>query len=339
MKKVKKLSRNNPRVSIGMPVFNGEEYIQEALDSILKQTFSNFEIIISDNASTDRTQEICLKYASKDNRIRYYRNKKNLGGPTNYNLVFKLSSGEYFKWAAYDDLLAPEFLRKCVSVLDKEPSLVGCHSKTGRINQNGVLQGYFNKGFLNRIDSMKTHERFRDLLDMYYTTTIFHGVYRASIFAQSQLHGSYIGADRNLVAELSLMGRIYQLSECLFFWRMHPRSYTSMFYGKIRKNTLDRLRKETTWWIKENSTYFPHWKNFIEYAKSVNRIPLKLSERFLCYGQIFDWFLKQGRRFLAKDILLFLVQHSNLANMLMQNIPVNLSVHIKSKLVNFVEME
>ena len=339
MKNVQKLGRDNPRVSIGMPVFNGEEYIQGALDSILKQTFSNFELIISDNASTDRTQEICLKYASKDHRIRYYRNKKNLGGPTNYNLVFKLSSGEYFKWAAYDDLLAPEFLRKCVSVLDKDSSIVGCHCKTGRIDQDSVLLGYFNEGFLKKIDSVKTHERFRDLLDMYYTTTIFHGVYRASIFAQSQLHGSYIGADRNLVAELSLMGRIYNISECLFFWRLHPRSYTSMFYGKIRKNTLDRLQRETAWWIKENSTYFPHWKNCFEYVKSVNCIPLKLSERFLCYGQIFDWFLKQGRRFLAKDILLFIVQHSSLASKILQNIPANLRVRIKSKLANIIEME
>ena len=338
MKNVQKLNRNTPIVSIGMPVFNGEEYVEEALDSILNQTFSNFELIISDNASTDRTQAICLNYVSKDPRIRYYRNKKNIGGPMNYNRVFKLSSGKYFKWAAYDDKIAPEFLMKCVSVLDNDPSIVGCHCKTGRIDQYGILHGYFDEGRLKKIDSPKIHARFRDLLDMYYTTTIFHGVYRASLFAHSQLHGSYIGADRNLVAELSLMGRIYKIPECLFFWRLHPRSYTSIFYGAVRENTLDRLRKETTWWIKGNSTYFPHCKNFIEYFRSVNRVPLKISERFLCYSQIFGWFLKQGHRFIAKDIMLFLLQHSDLASKLVQNIPVNLHASIKSKLVHFIEM-
>ena len=103
------MNRRKSRVSIGMPVFNGEKYLRESIESILDQTYQNFELIISDNASTDRTQEICLEYARKDNRISYYRNDKNLGGPRNYNRVFELSSAEYFKWAAYDDVLAPEF--------------------------------------------------------------------------------------------------------------------------------------------------------------------------------------------------------------------------------------
>jgi glycosyltransferase involved in cell wall biosynthesis len=315
------LNRRKSRVSIGMPVFNGEKYLRESIESILDQTYQNFELIISDNASTDRTQEICLEYARKDNRISYYRNDKNLGGPRNYNRVFELSSAEYFKWAAYDDVLAPDFLRKCVNVLDRDPSIVGCHCKTGRIDQNGNFLGYYNQGLLKRIDSPKPHERFRDLIGLYYTTTPFHGLYRTSLFAQSQLHGSYVGADRNLVAELSLMGRIYEIPECLFYWREHPDSYTSIFYGSNRKDTLDRLRAEAAWWSKENGTYFPHWKNCIEYFKSVNRVPLKLSERIWCYIQIFGWFMEEGRRFMAKDIILFLLQHSSLASKLMLNAP------------------
>ena len=109
---------NKPRVSIGMPVFNGENYLAEALDSLLTQTFSDFELIISDNASTDKTEEICRAYAVRDQRIRYFRNQENLGASRNYNRVFELSSGEYFKWAAHDDLCAPEFLGRCVDVLD-----------------------------------------------------------------------------------------------------------------------------------------------------------------------------------------------------------------------------
>jgi len=315
------LSTNKHRVSIGMPVFNGEKYIKEAINSILTQTFPDFELIISDNASTDSTQQICLDYVSKDQRIRYFRNEKNLGGPNNYNRVFEISSGEYFKWAAYDDVLAPDFLRRCVNILDSDPSIVGCHCKTGRIDQDGHFLGFYNKGLLSRINSPKTHERFRDLIGLYYTTTPFHGVYRANLFAKSQRHGSYIGADRNLVAELSLMGRIYEIPECLFFWREHPNSYTSIFYGKIREDTLERLRAEAAWWSKESGTYFPHWKNCIEYFKSVNRVKLKLSERFSCYIQIFGWLLEEGRMFLAKDVVLFLLQRSNLANKILKKIP------------------
>jgi glycosyltransferase involved in cell wall biosynthesis len=300
---LQKSNNDKPRVSIGMPVFNGEKYIEEALDSILNQTFSDFELIISDNASTDRTELICHEYASKDSRLHYYRNDKNIGGPKNYNRVFELSSGEYFKWAAYDDVLAPDFLR---------------------IDQYGKFLGYYNEGILKRIDSPKPHERFRDLIGLWYTTTPFHGVYRASLFAQSQRHGTYIGADRNLVAELSLMGRIYQIPECLFFWREHPSSYTSMFYGEIREDTMARLRVEAAWWNEEAGTYFPHWKNCIEYFRSVNRVPLQLSEKLLCYKQILDWIIKEGRLFLAKDILLLLLQRSRFIDRLIQSVPQNL---------------
>ena len=98
------MHRDVPLVSIGMPVFNGEDYVEAALDSILTQTFTNFELIISDNASTDRTEEICNDFADSDDRIRYYRQEKNLGAAANFNRVFELSSGKYFKWAAHDAL-------------------------------------------------------------------------------------------------------------------------------------------------------------------------------------------------------------------------------------------
>ena len=315
------MSRKKPRVSIGMPVFNGEKYIHASIDSILDQTFQDFELVISDNASTDHTREICQEYVSRDSRISYHRNQENLGCSKNYNRVFELSSSEYFKWAAYDDVLAPEFLRKCVDVLDNDSSIIGCCCKTGRIDQDGTFFGYHNEGLLTKIDSLKPHERFYDLIGLYYTTTPFHGVYRANLFAQSQRHGSYIGADRNLVAELGLMGRIYEIPECLFFWRDHDSSYTSIFYGSGRSGTLKRFQEELSWWSSEDGSYFPHWKNCVEYFRSVNRVPLNLFERLLCYKQIFNWFMEEGRRFIAKDITLFMIQHSNFASTLMNKTP------------------
>jgi glycosyltransferase involved in cell wall biosynthesis len=314
--KYQKLNSNRPRVSIGLPVFNGEKYLRETLDSILAQTYRDFELIVSDNASTDHTQQICQDYAEKDSRIRYYRNEKNLGAPRNYNLVFELCSGEYFKWAAHDDVLAPEFLQKCVAALDKDQSIVLCCSRTGRIDEHGTLVGMYNQGMLRRISSWKAHERFGDLIGLIYTPCPIFGVGRATSFGKTPLHGSYIGADRNLLAEIGLMGRIYEIPECLFFWRDHPDSYSSVFYGDGRTTSVDFLQKEMAWWSKDDWTSFPHWKNFIEYFRSVNRVQLGWFERLLCYDQIFRWFKKEGWDSIVLDLESFLQWRSRLARKL-----------------------
>ncbi len=133
------MTQHSPRVSVGLAVYNGENFIRAAIDSILAQTFTDFELVISDNASTDKTQEICLEYAAKDGRIRYYRCERNMGAAWNQNRVFELSRGEYFRLAAHDDVIAPEYLAKCVEVLDQNPSVVLCHSWTKAINDQGEV--------------------------------------------------------------------------------------------------------------------------------------------------------------------------------------------------------
>jgi glycosyltransferase involved in cell wall biosynthesis len=117
-----------PRVSIGLPVYNGERFLKDALDSILSQTYRDFELIISDNASSDHTEEICRRYAARDERVRYYRYDNNVGAARNFNRVFQLSRGEYFKWAAHDDICSPGFLQRCVKILDSDTAVVVCFS-------------------------------------------------------------------------------------------------------------------------------------------------------------------------------------------------------------------
>jgi glycosyltransferase involved in cell wall biosynthesis len=99
-----------PKVSIGVPVFNGENYLAQALESILAQDFADFEVIISDNCSTDKTPEICTSFAKRDSRVKYFRNDSNIGASPNYNRTFELSRGEYFKWCAHDDRCGRAFL-------------------------------------------------------------------------------------------------------------------------------------------------------------------------------------------------------------------------------------
>jgi Glycosyltransferases involved in cell wall biogenesis len=153
------VSIQDPKVSIGLPVFNGEKYLREAIDSILAQTFTDFELIISDNASTDRTEEICKEYEAKDPRVRYYRNELNLGAAPNYNRLVELSRGEYFKWACHDDLCAPEFLEKCVEILEQNSPIILCYTRTLIIDENGkpILDDF---GDDLNLQMPKPHERY-----------------------------------------------------------------------------------------------------------------------------------------------------------------------------------
>src|SRR4051794_25259685 len=114
-----------PKVSIGLPVYNGEAFLAEAVESLLAQTFTDFEILLVDNASTDRTQEICRAFAARDPRVKYHRNETNIGGGPNWNRAYDLtpSDSTYFKWAAHDDRHAPDFLARCVEALDRDPGL------------------------------------------------------------------------------------------------------------------------------------------------------------------------------------------------------------------------
>src|SRR3990172_5433048 len=129
---------NIPVVSIGLPVYNGENYIEKAINSILSQTFKDFELIISDNASTDNTMDICKILSAKDRRIRYYRNEINRGAAWNFNRVFQLARGKYFQWACHDDVWIPTLLERYVEVLDQMPKVVLCYTKTTYIDEHGM---------------------------------------------------------------------------------------------------------------------------------------------------------------------------------------------------------
>ena len=130
------------RVAIGMPVWNGEKYLSEAIESILGQTFGDLQLVISDNASTDGTAEICRSYVARDRRVQYIRQERNIGAAPNHNYVFHHSSGEYFKFAAHDDILAPQFMEECVRILDADETAVLCSPATVLINEDGSPVSY-----------------------------------------------------------------------------------------------------------------------------------------------------------------------------------------------------
>ena len=282
------MSKDKPRVSIGLPVFNGENYLAEALDSLLAQTYSDFELLISDNASTDGTQEICRTYAARDRRIRFFRNKINLGAAKNFNRTFELSSGEYFKWAAHDDLCAPEYLERCVEVLDRKPSVSVCHTETIYIDENGEEYLYQNiKDYDDCLDFRlsKPHKRFHDYLfrsaDRW--NAVF-GVIRASVLKKTPLIGSYVLSDQVLLGELTLRGEMYRVPERLFFRRdIHlPLAMRKTRRDKVYAVWFDPANREKLVLPRE-------LKAFFEYLRAIRRVRLSWNEQAWCYLYMMKW--------------------------------------------------
>lgn len=305
-------STNIPRVSIGLAVFNGENYLKETLESILNQTYRDFELIIIDNASFDQTPQICRDYAEKDKRIKYYRNKVNLGAVKSHNMAFELALGLFFKWAAHDDVLAPDYLLKCVSVLDSDPSIVVCHSKTGIINEESKNIGVYS--YAVRTNSMKPHERYGDLIveRLQPSWVLIFGVIRSDVLRMTSLMGNYIGSDFNLLVELSLIGRIYEIPEILFYRRSHPSAYGNRA-KKGSKNPFTYPEKNA-WWTQNNVFSFHRWTILNEYFKAVKKSPLVFYEKLLCYSKIFKWIWKNGWIFLCEDLIVNFLYRSRLGN-------------------------
>ena len=263
-----------PKVSIGMPVYNGERFLGEALDSMLSQTYSDFELIISDNASTDNTDEICISYAKKDKRIRYYRNEKNLGAAWNYNRVFILSKGEYFKWATHDDICNSNFLCRCVKILDEKPSAILSFSKTVIIDENGNrVKIYDDKLNLNSPDPVRRFKGF--IFRSAGECNAVFGLIRSSLLEKTPLIGNYNGSDIILLANLALLGKFYEISEELFYRRDHPGTS-----GRANPTA----SKEAAWFdpMKKSKIVFPTWRRLLEYIRIIVRSELILFEKGCC---------------------------------------------------------
>lgn len=295
------MNHNRPRVSIGMPVYNGDDYIDAAIGSILAQSYTDFELIISDNASHDRTREICERYAASDPRVRYSRTEKNIGAMRNFNRVFELSSGEYFKWAAHDDLLAPDFLRQCVAVLDREPSVVLCYTSTQVIDEQGNFERDYPYNGQYRADSWLPHERFGQLIDFSHWCIQDFGLIRASALRKTRLYGSYTASDRVLLARLGLLGRFHEIEQPLFQYRRHAQQSIAM---------VDRgpsLLLYAIWNDPANANriLLPIWRLYGELFKAVHETPINLYNAIACYLTLlaWPWHNRQAQR-MVKDIII-----------------------------------
>jgi glycosyltransferase involved in cell wall biosynthesis len=252
-----------------MPVYNGERYVSLALDSLLTQTFSDFELIISDNASADRTEEICRGYASRDCRVHYLRNEVNLGAAKNYRRVFELASGEYFKWATCDDYCAPEFLARCIEVLDRDSSVVLAYPKTRLIDERGEVTSEYEDRL--HLPSPKASERFMQLSQRLGLCNAMYGLIRTTTLRRTALLGNYIAADIPLLTELTLYGKFWEVPEFLFYSRFHPRASTSYQTDSQVLEFYDPKIKD--------KIPLTAWRHYAEYFRSVWRAPVGVPEK------------------------------------------------------------
>jgi glycosyltransferase involved in cell wall biosynthesis len=235
------ITNRYPKVSIGIPVFNGANYLSETIESLLAQSFENFELVISDNASTDGTEDICRHYVARDRRVRYERQQSNNGAPWNYNRAFELCQGTYFKWHSHDDLCAPNFLARCVEVLDLNPSIVCCQSRVGVIDAQGIAINTHDCGLSGAAEVLTVgengrpeladstamrfaHQRFRCVLLGNNACFDIDGLIRSEALQRISLWRPYFGWEKVLISALVLRGRCAEIPEELFFFRVHDKA-------------------------------------------------------------------------------------------------------------------
>jgi glycosyltransferase involved in cell wall biosynthesis len=262
-----------PRLTVGLPVYNGENYVAEALDSLLGQTFTDFELVISDNHSTDRTEEICREYAARDPRVRYLRQPRNLGAIPNHNLLVGEARAPYFKWAAHDDVYGPELFALCVAVLDEQPDVVLSHVDKALIDEEGTVVQKFD--YLLDTGSADPVERFRSLVvadgadDEY-------GVMRTDVLRSVRPKDSYHHNARPFIAEIAFLGRFHQVHELLYFRRDHPdRGDRRATISALSANLDPKRAGQGTTRLMAEYAY--------RYFEAVGRAPISRSQKLACY--------------------------------------------------------
>jgi len=279
---------SNPRVIIGIPVYNGENYLREAVESVLTQTFTDFQLVISDNASTDATPDICYQYAKRDNRVIHVRQGENIGAAPNHNYLF-MNYGKdapYFKWQAHDDTIEPDYLKRCVELLDADTnsSLAIAHCRAVIINEHGTRVSTCDHEV--RLSGKSPSDRFWRLLWAGYFTEVF-GLMRSSMVRGTKLQGSFAGADRNFVAEMILQGDVGYVEDYLFARRDHPDCYCRLKDTETKHLWFDSKAK------KEMLKYLGLHKSKV-YLSAIATLPIPTRERFRCAKKLMQWTLQRG---------------------------------------------
>jgi glycosyltransferase involved in cell wall biosynthesis len=261
-------------ITVGLPVYNSERFVRQSIDSLLGQTYSRFVLLISDNASTDATAEICRQYAAADSRVQYTRNEVNIGNPRNFNRIANLCTTRYLKWSTADDYWAPAFLERSLEIMERDPTIALCYPQATIVDaEGGNPRDYDDVLHLMQEDPA---ERFMALLDRILLVHQHLGLIRMSCLRRTHLLGTHVASDYNLLAELALYGKFYELPERLFFRRFHKDSGSWN-----RGDAAHAVRRYHASNVKYSG--FNKWHRHLAFFARVHSSPLPIGSRMRLY--------------------------------------------------------
>lgn len=285
------------KVSLGVPVYNGARFLATSLESLVAQTFDDLEIFISDNGSTDETPEIARDFATRDARVAYFRSDANRGASWNYRNVVERTSGEYFKWATHDDLLAPTYLERCVEALDSaSPDVALVYPRTLIIDEDGAVV----REYEDRLDirASTPHERLADLVRHIVMSNASFGLIRRSTLERTRLLDTFPSADYVMMFELAILGQFWELDEFLFMRREHP---------AMSRAANPSTAEAAEWFLPGSSKgrryMVESWRLFVEHLRSIHRLPLDSRERLRCYTTFLGaWARRWGPQMMTEPL-------------------------------------
>lgn len=301
----------NPVVTIGLPIYNGATYLGAALEALLAQDFPSFEIVISDNCSTDSSADICREFMARDDRIRYSCNERNLGAAANYNRVVELARGKYFAWANHDDLWGASYISRCVGELERRPDAVLAYARCAKIDDSGaevapMIDTLGLEGETAQERLRQFHDWFivLDKEDGWSTDKVeglwmpVHGLIRTERLRETGLIGLYIASDTILLEELLMRGGFAEVEERLFFKRDHEER--SMRASVSYDDRMDWFTGR-----KAGLLIFPRWRLFAERMKAVRQASLPESTARACYREMLGFYVRRPHegKALVKEIL------------------------------------
>lgn len=295
-----------------MPVRNGENYLAEAIESLLNQSFEDFEIYISDNDSDDATESICRQYAQRDSRVRYRRQTENLGAVGNFNHVAEATDAPLFKWAAHDDVCHRDFLRRCVDALDEHPDAVWAHCRSDMIDENG--ESYLDqlpaddeeivvepdgsrrwRGWpRDDFDHPSPVRRWSGVLTGTRWCVDSYGVIRREALRQTRLETPVYGSEKVLIGELALLGKMAYVDEPLFAQRIHAEASSNLQSAAAQEAfTATSQQFNRTRFAKPFTS--SRMRLLSEHRRAIHHIPLPMGQRIACYGVLARYVCQFGK--------------------------------------------
>jgi len=261
-----------PLLSFALPIRNGEQLLPKLLDSLLAQDFQNFEIVISDNASTDSTADICQRYAQQDSRIRYFRNPENIGILANFNRLINLCQGEYMRWIGWDDWLEPNYASTCIEMLKSRPDAIGVTTNQDFFDENGTRDFLEYRG--QRLDFPTIRKRYERALwfvtsDFRYLDPIYSMVRRDVLQKIGGHRLDVLNADQVLGIEMIVAGPFLHAPAYLAHrGKLHFNTPFEKLLEKCYHNQAAKVKKQNylhilaAFWAPIQKSSLSRWEKF-----------------------------------------------------------------------------